>query len=782
MIRHYFKLAWRNLLKNKVYTFINIAGLALGMACAILIALWVRDERSYDQFHTNGAKLCLVMAKVNWGSPEIFSNTPAPLNAALKKGLPDVKYAATLFPDNILLNANDKHFKEQGYYATPDFLHMFSFPLVKGDVATALSSIKGIVITQKMAFKYFGSDDPIGKTITINNADPFVVTAVVQNPPTNSSLQFDWLIPFDYYRKKNDGLNSWGSYSAFLYVQLAEGATVDKVNQKLKGFLQKAKGDQTKDEIFFQPFPDLYLHGNFDDAGKPVGGRIEYVRLFSIIAIFVLLIACINFMNLSTARSARRIKEVGIRKIVGAGRRLIIFQFLGEAFLFTLFAAGLALLVVVLALPYFNAFTGKTLKLNFSDQSLLLSLLLITLVTGLIAGSYPAFFLSSFKPMQVLRSTLARSVSTVLLRKGLVVFQFTLSILLIVGTIIVSQQLEYIRNKNIGIDKEHLLTLPAEGGLNKHSNAFQNDLSRSPGISGVTSSGSSPIEINSLSADLDWPGKAPNAMVSISADAVGYDYLQTIGAPLAAGRDFSRDRADSNNYIINESAVRLMNLKDPIGQPISFSNGKGHIIGVVKDFHLHSLLGPITPLILCLQPANAYLFLVRTEKGRTQEAIASLHNAFEKYNPDYPFEFHFMDQLYEETYTNQKIEGYMVRLFAMIAVFVSCLGLFALATFTAEQRTKEIGIRKVLGASVTNITTLLSKEFMRLVGLAILIATPMAWWAGSSWLAKFAYRISIDWFVFALAGVMAIFIALATVSFQAIKAAMANPIKGLRSE
>jgi ABC-type antimicrobial peptide transport system permease subunit len=632
-----------------------------------------------------------------------------------------------------------------------------------------------------MAEKYFPNSDPIGKTVKVSNTDPFVITGVLQDIPSNSSLQFDWLIPFDYYKKKNDWLNTWGNYSPLMYVQLADGAVLDKVNAKLKGFLQKEKGDQSKDEVFLQSFRDVHLFGKYT-AGKPAGGRIEYVRLFSLIAAFVLLIACINFMNLSTARSTKRMKEVGIRKVVGASRQLIIFQFLGEAFLLTLFSVALSLLAVELSLPAFNTLIGKTLRLDLSDPAFQGALVSIILVTGLVAGSYPAFFLSSFKPVLVLKSMVARSGNAVLLRKGLVVFQFTLSILLIVSTIIVSQQISFIRNKNIGIDKEHLLTVAVEGGLETHADAFKNELSRSPGISGVTGSGNSPIAIYGNSADLDWPGKAPNEVVSISATAVGYDYLKTIGVPLVTGRDFSRTMADSNNYVINESAVRLMQLKDPVGQSVSFWNGKGHIIGVVKDFHIQSLHEPITPLILSLQPGNASVFLIRTEKGQTQQAIASLRTAFQKYNPDYPFEFHFMDQQYEEAYKSEKEEGHLVRLFAVIAILISCLGLFGLAAFTAEQRTKEIGIRKVLGASVTSITTLLSKEFVRLVGLSILIATPIAWWAANSWLSKFAYRISVGWSVFLLAGALALLIALVTVSFQAIKAALANPIKGLRTE
>ncbi|MDR3711289.1 MAG: ABC transporter permease [Puia sp.] len=782
MLKNYFKIAWRNLRNNKVYSFINIAGLALGLACTILIALWIKDERSYDRFHANGDRLYRVLDNVDWGTLTTGTSLPMLLNPALKKDMPEIKYASTLSDDNLLLTAGNTRYKEKGCYVTDDFLHMFSFPLLKGDVNTALSPLNGIVISQRTAHKYFGNEDPIGKIIKVDNTDPFVVTAVLKDIPANSSLQFDWLIPFEYHHKKNPWLDNWGNYASFIYVQLAPGASLGKVNAKLQHFMAKTRNDNgIKDELFLQSFGDAYLHGNYN-AGKPAGGRIEYVRLFSIIAVFVLLIACINFMNLSTARSSKRAKEVGIRKVIGAERKFIVLQFLGESLLLTLFSVVLALFIVALTLPAFSTIMGKQLSLKLSDPAFIMAAILITLVTSLVSGSYPAFFLSSFKPVQVLKSAVIKSGNANLFRKGLVVFQFALSILLIVGTLIVSQQIGYIRNKNIGMDKEHLLTLTAEGGLYEHLDAFQNELSQSPGIAGVTVIGQNPIAINSTSADLDWSGKPPKQVVSISATAVGYDFLKTLGVPLVDGRDFSRTRPDSNSYIINESAARLMSLKNPIGQIVKFWAGKGPIIGVVKDFHLHSLHEAITPLILTLQPGNVSLFMVRTEKGKTQEAVTSLQSMAQKYNPAYPFEYHFLDELYEQTYKSEMIVGKLVRIFAVMAILISCLGLFGLATFTAEQRIKEIGIRKVLGASVSGIAALLSKEFLRLVFIALVIASPIAWWAANNWLSGFVYRISIGWQVFVLAGLAAILIALVTVSSRAIKAALSNPVKALRSE
>jgi putative ABC transport system permease protein len=782
MISNYLKIAWRNFWKNKGYSFINIIGLAMGLVCSILISLWIQNERSYDQFHKNGAQLYRVMANLNWGTESTGPYVPAPLNEILKKDLPEIKYAATISDDEILLNAGNNRFKEKGSYVTPDFLHMFSFPLLKGNASTVLNKNNGIVITERLSEKYFGHTDPIGKLIRVNNTDPFLVTGVIKDPPANSSLQFDWLISFDYYLKKNDWLNGWGNYAVTMYAELQPGSSLGETNPKLLHFLQKGKDhSETKDELFLQPFREMYLNGNFS-AGKPNGGRIDYVRLFSIIAIFVLLIACINFMNLSTARSAKRAREVGIRKVMGAERRVIIMQFLGESFLLTLFSVALALVITKLILPAFSSLMDKKLVLNFADGQFVFTILLITLVTGLVSGSYPAFFLSAFKPVQVLKSVILKSGGGNRFRKGLVVFQFALSILLIIATVIISQQLNFIRHKNLGLDKEQLILVPNEGDYQNHADAYQFELLQSPGIAAVTNSGDNPLEINGTSGDLNWPGKPPKQATSISATWVGYDYLKTIGVPLVAGRDFSRTMADSNSYVINESAMRMMNMKDPVGKQVSFWSGKGSIIGVVKDFHLHSLHQSITPLILCLRPGNAAVFLVRTEKGKTAEAITSLHKLAQKYNPAYPFEYHFMDELYEKAYNSEKIVGDLIRIFAVMAIVISCLGLFGLATFTAEQRTKEIGIRKVLGASVSGITALLSKEFLMLVMIAILIASPIAWWAANSWLDGFAYHVPLSWGVFALSGLMSVVIAFTTVSFQAIKAAMSNPIKGLRSE
>jgi putative ABC transport system permease protein len=781
MLTHYLKIAWRSLWKNKFYSLINIIGLTLGLACTLLITIWIQNEYSYNRFHVNGDRLYQVMANLNWGAQSTTSSVPGPLSDVLKKDIPEVKYVATLISGSNIMTVGDNVFKEKGYYVNPDFLKMFSFPLLKGDTASALSMVDGIVISEKLAEKYFGDEQVIGKTIIINNKDPFVVRAVVREIPANSSLQFDWLIPLDYYRSKNGWLKSWGNYSAAMYVMLNQGTSLNNVNGKVAHLLQQEAGDTSaKDAIFLQPFQDIYLHGKYE-GGKASGGRIEYVRLFAIIACLVLVIACANFMNLSTARSMRRIKEVGIRKVIGAKRSIIVIQFLCEAFILTLFSLLLALAVVILILPAFETVLSRKLTFTIGDPVFIAAALATTLLTSIVAGSYPAFFLSSFQPLQVLRAAFLKSGHSSLLRKGLIALQFTLSILLIIGTLIVSRQMQYIRNKNIGMDKEHLLIVAYDGGLKEHADAFEHELTASPGIVAVTRCSNNPIDISGTSADIKWSGRAANQVVSISAASVGYDFLKTLGVPLVAGRDFSRDMADSNNYLINESAARLMNMKDPVGQMVTFWNGKGKIVGVVKDFHLHSLYESITPLILCLQPDGAAIFLIRTAGGQTPQAVTSLQKAYDNYNHAYPFQYHFMDALYEKNYKSEMIQGDLVRFFAIIAVLISCLGLFGLAAYTTEQRTKEIGIRKVLGASVNSITLLISMEFIPLIGVAILIAFPLAWLAANNWLNSFAYRVSVGWEIFAEAGVLTLSVAIATVSYQAVKAAIANPIRGLRS-
>ena len=781
MLRNYFKTAWRNLKKNKAYSFINIFGLAIGLACTILIGLWVKDEIGFNRFHDNESRLYRVMANLHWGGISTTNTVPALLEESLKKEMPEVKYAAIANEDKVLLSVGNKAFKEKGLYASPDFLKMFSFPLVAGNRSDQLISPSNIVISKRLAEKYFPGENAIGKMIKVNNADVYRVAGITDNTPSGSSLQFDWLIPFQNYEAKNKWMDTWGNFVVNMYVMLAPQASEDKLNAKLQHFLRTKTNHESVDELFIQPLSKMYLYDHFKD-GKQDGGRIEYVKLFSIIALFVLLIACINFMNLTTARSAKRAREVGIRKVIGSERSALIFQFLGEALLLTLLAVLLSLAMVVLLLPAFNEITGKTISLRFNDPVFIGSLITVTLVTGIIAGSYPAIFLSSLKPVTIFKSIIVQSKGTDLLRKGLVVFQFTLSIILIVGTLVVFNQMKYIKNKNLGFDKGNLIILEMDGDLFKNRDAMITDLYQLPGIAGVTTAMDNPINIDGQSSDLSWPGKKPGQVVSVSASMVAYDYIKTMNIPLVAGRDFSKTMADSNRYLINESAVKLMNLKDPIGKRIKFWTGEGEIIGVMKDFHLQSLHTVITPLILALQPGNASVMLIRTEKGKTAEVVAKLESLYKKYNPSYPFDYHFMDEIYEQQYKSETIISSLVNSFALMAVLISCLGLFGLSAYSAEQRTREIGIRKVFGATILDITGLFSKEFLKLVLLATSIALPIAWFGMHQWLQNYAYRTSVSWWILGLTALAAVAIALVTVSFQAIKAALANPVKSLRSE
>ncbi|GAB4020823.1 ABC transporter permease [Spirosoma koreense] len=789
MLRNYFKIAWRNIWKNKTFSFINILGLALGMACSLSIMVWVQDELRMDRFHSNDSRLYRVMENQHYtGVVNTFASTPGVLAENIVKDFPEIQMASQmLWEERPLFTVGNTFEKEKGRYVQGDFLTMFSFPLREGDPRTALKRPDGLVISQKLADKYFKGQNPIGKTVRIDNKDDVMVTGILADIPEASSLKFDFLMNYDRWQKANKWAKEWSNNGPRCYVLLAPNVSVDKVNAKIKNYV-KTKNKDSNVELFLQNYGESYLYSNWD-AGKQNGGRIEYVRIFSIVAIFILAIACINFMNLATARSVKRAREVGVRKVVGAYRNSLMGQFLGESMLITLLSLVFSVLIVLLILPVFNSLTDKHLSLDFSNPTFLLLLVALATLTGLVSGSYPALFMSSLDPIVILKGGLRFKASATFFRKGLVVLQFGLSIMLILGTIVVYRQIQFIQTKNLGYQRENLLYLPLEGDLQKNFQAFRQELEKKPGIRSVTCAQSDPLEVGSSTQGVKWPGKDTTQLMLFSQNAISYDYIKTMGIRLLDGRDFSPEfSTDTSNYLINEASARKMGYKDPVGKEMTMWNKKGKIIGLMKDFHYNSLHNAIEPLILHLQRGisdttnNWGSILVRTQAGQTKQAVASMEEVFKKFNPRFPFKYNFTDQEFANLYKAENTVSKLSSYFAFLAIFISCLGLFGLAAFTAEQRTKEIGIRKVLGASVTNLVGMLSKEFIQLVLLAALIAFPLGWYFLSGWLEKYAYRIDLAWWHFCVALIVAVLIALFTVSFQSIKAALMNPVKSLRTE
>ncbi|GAB4032944.1 ABC transporter permease [Spirosoma jeollabukense] len=801
MLRNYVKIAWRNLVRNKAFSAINILGLALGMGCSLLIFLWIQDELSVDNYHANGPQLYNVMQRQFYdGKVQTGRFTPGVLPDELKKQFPEIIYAAgyTGWDANLTFAVGDKINKESGHWAGADWFKMFSIPLLAGTPATALNSPTSIAISRKVAEFYFGNPvAALGKSIRIDNKNDYQVMGVFENMPQNSSDKYDFLINWQDCVARNPWMKEWGNNGPHTRIMLRPDANVANLDAKLNPFLKKYNKDIGKSfdaQLFLQPYPDGYLYSNFKN-GQQDGGRIEYVRLFGIVAVFLLLIACINFMNLATARSVKRAREVGIRKVIGAMRSVLAGQFIGEALLFTLVALGIALFLIFLLLPAFNVLTGKSISLQTTQVSFWAILLGMTLLTGLIAGSYPALFLSSLEPVRVLKGTGPSSrflfgSGARLLRQGLVVFQFVLSMLLIVGTIIVYRQVNYVQTTNLGYERENLIYVPVEGELGAQSNykTFKDELLRQPGILAVSSMQEAPTNIGSSTGGITWPGKDPNVNIEMTQTAVGYDLLKTLKVKVT-GRDFSPEfSTDTTNYLINEAAAKRIGYKTrnggpPVGQPITMWGKPGKIIGVMENFHFQSLHIPIAPLIMRLATEPGWqTFMIRTQPGQTKQALASIESVWKQLNPKFPFAYRFADDEYQKLYKSESIVGSLANYFAFLAIFISCLGLFGLSAFTAEQRTKEIGVRKVLGASVTGIVGLLSKDFLKLVLLAIAIASPLAWYAMNQWLQGFAYKLDIEWWIFALAGVLAVTIALLTISFQSIKAALMNPVKSLRSE
>lgn len=792
MLQSYFKIAWRNLVRNKTFSIINISGLALGITCSLLIVLWIQDERRIDGFHANGKRLYQVYERNYYdGKVDAGYTTQGLLAAELKRVIPEVQYASGLEyvappGTSSTFEAGSKITKMTGFFAGDDFFSMFSYPLLQGRPVTALAAPNAIVISRNMADYFFGNAaNAIGKTIRFENKEDLQVTAVFENLPANSSQQFDFLRSWTDFIKQNAWVANWSNTSPATFIQLQANADAEKVNAKIKDFIyryqEKSEGSRT--ELALQPYTEKYLHSTFKN-GYVDGGRIEYVKLSTIVAVFILLIACINFMNLATARSAKRAKEVGLRKVVGAMRSALIGQFMGEAFLLVGLSILIAVILAVLLLPAFNALTGKQLLLPVAQPAFWLALVLLFVITGFVAGSYPALFLSSLNPTKVLKGSLKFGRGSVFFRKGLVVFQFTLSILLIVGMIVMYRQITYIQTKNLGYDRDNLLYIPIEGDLITNYEVFKEKAENSPAILAISKMRNSPTVIEHHTGSISWPGKDPNLTVSFADAVVGYDFANTMKLQLKEGRDFSREfGTDSTAYLLNETAAGKIGFKNAVGQTVSWGNRPGKVIGVLKDFHFSSMHQAIDPLIVRLDEKWPWgTILVRTKGGKTKEAITSLETLYKELNPKFPFTYQFSDLEFSKLYKSEAIVSKLSNYFAALAIFISCLGLFGLATFTAAQRTREIGVRKVIGASVKNIAVMLSKDFLKLVCIAVLIAFPLAWWAMHQWLQGFAYRITIGPGVFFIAGASVILITLATVSFQAIKAATANPVKSLRTE
>lgn len=789
MLKNYFKIAFRNLWKNKAFSAINISGLALGLTCSILIFLWVKDEYSVDAFHKNRNRIYVVTSQ-EYVDNEINGSydTPGLLGEELKKVMPEVELACNYAGWNnfFTFSSSDKKMKQPGNFAGMDFFKIFSYPLLQGTVETALKGPESIAISQKMATNFFGSPAAaINKALKFENYKDLKVTAVFADIPENSSEQFEYLTNWDLFVEREPWVKDWHNSGPTTFVQLRADANPAMVEYKLQHFIKKYNKDYSdlnRLELGLQQYDKKYLHSNFKD-GYISGGRIEYVRLFSIVAIFILLIACINFMNLSTARSVKRAKEIGVRKVIGAVRPALIWQFLCEALLFTFFAVFISIVLLAFLLPVFNNLTGKQIVAPFNDYIFWLSIATLTIITGCIAGSYPALLLSSFKPIAVLKNNLKLTPASGWFRKGLVVFQFALSIIFIVGMIIISKQVNYIQTKNLGYHKNNLIYLPITGNLATNFNLFKNETLKLLGIKEVSKMSNRPVQIENSTGGVEWEGKAPSAGPNFTQVAIGYDFVKTMQAEMVQGRDFSKDFADSANYIINESALKKIGYKNPIGKPLTFWGTKGTIIGVIKDFHFNSLHVSINPLIIRLINEKSWgTVLIRTEPGKTQIALEGLEKLHQKLNPEFPFSHQFADEEYAYLYKSEQVVQKLSGYFAFLAIFISCLGLLGLVLFTAEQRTKEIGIRKVLGASVSSLFRLLSKDFLVLIVFAFVIATPIAWWAMFKWLENFSYRAPVSWTVFAIAGISALVIALLTISFQAAKAAIANPIKSLRTE
>lgn len=787
MLKNYFKIAWRNLWKNKGYSLLNIGGLSIGMAAAVLIILWVQNERSFDMFHHKKDSLYKVMNRGTFnGKTHAWGYTPKVMGPVMKSEFPEVVNVSRFNIDNpFLLTVGEKKLTVSGAFVDPAFLDMFDFPLLIGDKNQALRRPTDVVITQSLAKKLFGDEDAMGKTLKIESDDVFTVSGVLADLPSNTNFDgIEYLMPWTYLEKLGWSDDNWGNNSVETYVELAVGSTQANVESKIRDITQRHSESIKEIEVFLHALPNWWLYSKFEN-GKIVGGRIDMIRLFTLIACFILLIACINFMNLSTARSEKRAKEVGVRKVAGAHRSSLILQFLSESMLMASLSGVLALFLVQISLPSFNQLVGRSLMIDYGNGLFWLLAVGFILLTGLLAGSYPAFFLSSFQPVKVLKGSFLRVDAAFSPRKALVVFQFTIAILLIICTLIIHRQVQYGKDRENGYEKNNLIYLMIKDDMEKNYSLIKNELLSQRIAASITKNMSPITEIWSTTMGVEWQGKPEGDKTSFDRFTADEQLVQTAGLKLVKGRDFDLGKypTDSTAMLLNESAVKAMGFEDAIGQIVNDNGIDWHVVGVVQDFIIRSPYSPINPLLIeGAKGWSSVLHIKFDESLSTAQALTKTEEVFKKYNPSYPFEYNFVDEAYAVKFKESQRIGSLAALFAFLTIFISCLGLFGLAAYTAENRTKEIGVRKVLGASILSVTNLLSKEFMLLVSISCLIAFPIAYWTMDKFLENYPYRITIGWGVFIVAAVGALALALLTVSSQAIKAALANPVDSLRNE
>ena len=787
MLRNYIKIAFRSLVKNPAYSFINIGGLAVGLASSILILLWVADEYSYDRFHENYNSIYKLYQSQQWAQGIGTSNSmPYPMKEAIMNRSSKIKsIVMTNWGEGNMLQVGEKRLNKFGLSASEDFFTMFSFNMVKGNPATALAEPNSIVLTESTAKAFFDDQDPINKLIKVDNRQELKVTGVIKDVPSQSFVTLDYVLPFSLYEITQPWVkrskDNWDNNSFQMYVQLQPGATEEEVNSSIKSLIKDNNEKAPTAVLFLHPMSKWRLYSNFEN-GINTGGMIDYVQLFTAIAVFVLIIACINFMNLATARSESRAREVGIRKSVGSRRKELILQFLGESVLVTFIAFLLAVVMVEVALPGYNQLVNKTIDVDYSNPLVWGVAFTLVFVLGIFSGSYPAFYLSSFQPVKVLKGKIKLGKGASTPRQVLVTLQFGFSIFLIIGTLIIYKQIMHVKNREVGYNRENLIQIWTNNELEDNFQTVRDALVQTGVVQSACKS-NSPITSIFSNNEVKWAGM-PEGRVGFTTVATEYDYTQTMGIKMIAGRDFSPNfKSDSSAVIINQAAVDLMGLKEPIGETLIYNEQELKIIGVIPNIVMASPYTPVEPMTLLFSPGWSSTITVRlNQTPDIQGAIAKVEEVFKKHNPNYPFEYRFVDADFERKFATINLISRLAGIFAGLAIVITCLGLLGLAAFTAEQRTKEVGIRKVLGASVASIVVLISKDFSRLVLFAFLVSAPIGWWALSKFLERYPYRVEISWWILLSAGVIAFVLAILIVSTQALRAAISNPVNSLRSE